>query len=399
MKTFKNYLSEAATAGATEMEQHIVIAFNGGYEKAPDTFGVKKEKYEAAREVAENIAADVRRQTKAPPNSLIHFGKGTGKMVDWWEGNPTPKTDLYSSNGKVNISLKQKGGSQVMSGLAGETRSTFKAAVNYMGENAPKEIDKLVADLEPVLKKITVQGNINNMAAAIKTKIIPDRQDIKTTSGKAITVNIDKKKYEQEMKEIIDWKAKMKEIQPVFQNYFQTNTEFAKWFTYEAATGETKFGPDRYAYSNWVVEFDPKTGKNNNINKLSDGKASPSAYCEKLAKKVKVRVSPKTPTGSKVSKAGMGSTSGSFRLDLKESFATFMEEEVTHLTESFLLTEEQLDEITILKKVTSWFSDIFKKLWSKVKELYRKGIEYVMDFFEYEPKIVRTSGLQMFGYK
>jgi len=400
MKTFSAYmLTEGSSTGATDMEQHIVIAFNGGYDKAPDTFGVKKERYEASRKIAENIAEDIRSKIKVPPNSMIHFGKGNGKMISWWEGSGTPKTDLYSSRGNANISLKQQGGSQVMSGLAGETRSTFRASVKYMGDKAPGDVEKLINDLESVLTKIMVQGNINNIAAAVKSKIIPQRQDIKTTSGKDITVVIDKKKYEEEMKQFVDWKKKMKELQPFFQNYFQTNKEFAKYFVYEAATGETKFSPDKFAYANWVVEFDPKTGTKNKINSLSDGKGIPSAYCESLANKVKIRISPKTPTGSKVTTQGMGSSSGSFRLDIRENFATFMENETKVFTESLLLTEENLDEITLFGKIKNWFKEIFVKVWGKVKALVKKGLEYVLDFFEYEPKIVRTSGLELFGYK
>jgi hypothetical protein len=400
MKTFKAYmLTEGSSTGATDMEQYIVIAFNGGYDKAPDTFGVKKERYEASRKIAENIAEDIRSKIKVPTNSMIHFGKGNGKMISWWEGSGTPKTDLYSSRGNANISLKQQGGSQVMSGLAGETRSTFRASVKYMGDKAPGDVEKLINDLESVLTKIMVQGNINNIAAAVKSKIIPQRQDIKTTSGKDITVVIDKKKYEEEMKQFVDWKKKMKELQPFFQNYFQTNKEFAKYFVYEAATGETKFLPDKFAYANWVVEFDPKTGTKNKINSLSDGKGIPSAYCESLANKVKIRISPKTPTGSKVTTQGMGSSSGSFRLDIRENFATFMENETKVFTESLLLTEENLDEITLFGKIKNWFKEIFVKVWGKVKALVKKGLEYVLDFFEYEPKIVRTSGLELFGYK
>jgi hypothetical protein len=400
MKTFKAYmLTEGSSTGATDMEQYIVIAFNGGYDKAPDTFGVKKERYEASRKIAENIAEDIRSKIKVPPNSMIHFGKGNGKMISWWEGSGTPKTDLYSSRGNANISLKQQGGSQVMSGLAGETRSTFRASVKYMGDKAPGDVEKLINDLESVLTKIMVQGNINNIAAAVKSKIIPQRQDIKTTSGKDITVVIDKKKYEEEMKQFVDWKKKMKELQPFFQNYFQTNKEFAKYFVYEAATGETKFSPDKFAYANWVVEFDSKTGTKNKINSLSDGKGIPSAYCESLANKVKIRISPKTPTGSKVTTQGMGSSSGSFRLDIRENFATFMENETKVFTESLLLTEENLDEITLFGKIKNWFKEIFVKVWGKVKALVKKGLEYVLDFFEYEPKIVRTSGLELFGFK
>jgi hypothetical protein len=68
-------------------------------------------------------------------------------------------------------------------------------------------------------------------------------------------------------------------------------------------------------------------------------------------------------------------------------------------TESLLLTEENLDEITLFGKIKNWFKEIFVKVWGKVKALVKKGLEYVLDFFEYEPKIVRTSGLELFGFK
>jgi hypothetical protein len=84
---------------------------------------------------------------------------------------------------------------------------------------------------------------------------------------------------------------------------------------------------------------------------LSDGKGIPSAYCESLANKVKIRISPKTPTGSKVTTQGMGSSSGSFRLDIRENFATFMENETKVFTESLLLTEEILMKLHCLGKL------------------------------------------------
>ena len=99
---------------------------------------------------------------------MIHFGKGSGAMVDWWKGNATPKTDLYSTDG-INISLKQRGGSQLMSGLHDETKSTFRAATEYMDDNAPKEVEQLVNSLGKVLKNIEVQGNINSIAKRLKS--------------------------------------------------------------------------------------------------------------------------------------------------------------------------------------------------------------------------------------
>ena len=396
IKSMTEFLTEDKRA--TEFEKYIVIAYNGGFQKAKDTYGVKEENYNEEKEIAENIANDIRRKTKSPSGSMIHFGKGRGKMISWWEGNPTPKTDLYSTAG-INISLKQKGGSQLMSGLVGETRSTFKAGQIYMDKYAPKEIDYLIKELEKVLTRITVQGNINTMTKAIKDKVIPDRVDAKTSTGKDKTVMIDKAKYEKEMQTMIDWKSRMKEINPVFIKFFQDNPEFKKWFTYEAATGDMKFKPDNISNATWVVEFDPKTGKNNLIEKLAEGPDSPSAFLEKLSKKVRVRISAKTGTGSKVTAAGTSSTSGAFRVEVREeTFQSFMENEWSSFYDRMLLSEEQLDELKIVQSVKNWLSNLYKKILVVIKELAAKGIQALSEFFEFEPTNVQTKGLSLFGY-
>ena len=412
----QNFLTEGgSTAGATEMEAHIVIAYNGGYEKAPDTYDITPESYENSKHISEAIAKDIHGKTKAPPNSMIHFGKGNGTMIKWWKGKATPKTDLYSDDG-TNISLKQKGGSQLMSGLHDETKSTFRAATEYMDGNAPKEVEKLVGMLGDVLKDIEVQGNINSIAKAIKTRIVPKK--ITAMKGKkTVTINIDKKKYEKEMQDMVDWKAEMKQTGAVFREFFENNYDFKKWFCYEAATGETKFRPDSYANSNWVVEFDPKAGTNNNINKLSLGDNTPSSYIDKITKKATIRIAPKTGSGSKVRSDLTSRTSGSLRIDIKgefehkmnltrfseyhktsDTFLNFMETSFQKLTNSFLLTEEPLTELKILQSVKKWFKDMTAKLLKKVKELAMRGIRFILEFFGFEVDKIKTSGLELFGY-
>ena len=399
-----------STIGATEMESHIVIAFNGGYDNAPETYGVSKKDYESGKDISEKIAKDIQRETKAPKNSMIHFGKGNGQMISWWKGKPTPKTDLYSTDGKTLISLKQKGGSQLMSGLLNETKSTFRAATEYMDNNAPKETEKLVNMLGGVLKDIEVQGNINSIAQAIKTKIVP-KKIVAKKGKKEVTIKIDKKKYEQEMQNMVNWKKEMKQTGQVFKKFFEENYDFKKWFCYEAATGETKFRPDKYANSTWVVEFDPVTGANNNINRLSLGNNKPSPYMEKVTKKANIRISPKTGSGSRVRSDLTARTSGSLRIDIKDeflgfksyhktedNFSNFMETSFKEFIDGLLLTEEPLNEIKILNQVKNWFKNVTKRLIQKIKELAKKGIQFIMKFFGFEPDKIETSGLELFGY-
>lgn len=403
MQSFNRYITEAADrVSATDMEAVIVIAFNGGFETAKDTFGLKQSTYDLGKDVAEGIVADIRSKTKASPNSMIHFGSGAGKLNPKWQGsNGTPKTDLYSTDG-INISLKQKGGSQVMSGYKDETISTFHAAIDSMGKDAPKEIYKLMKDLDPVLRKITVPGNINTIISSIKDKTIPKGVKAKVGSGKKeLDIAFNKKEYQAKQNEIIDWKASMKELNPVFKKFFENNKEFRRFFVYEAATGDFKFAPDKHANSNWMVEFDPATGTDNNVVQLSLGRNKPAPFIDKLASKVDVRISPKTPTGSKVSASGTSATSGSFRLTVSESVGTFSEmmmmEEYNFNKE--LLTEGTLSEAKLFQKLKTWLSSLYTKVMNKVKQLIKMGYEAVLSFFEFEVNKVDTSGLQLFGFK
>ena len=170
---------------------------------------------------------------------------------------------------------------------------------------------------------------------------------------------------------------------------------------YEAATGEFKFAPDKYANSNWMVEFDPNTGRSNNVVQLSLGPGKPAPFIEKLAKKVQVRISPKTPTGSKVSAKGTSATSGSFRLTVSENASTFsdfllLEEYQFHKE---LLTEDYMTEAKLFQKLTNWLSKLYKRVINKVKQIIKLGYEALMKFFEFEIDSVDTKGLQQFGFK
>lgn len=402
MKGFKQLTEASSKVSATDMEAVIVVAYNGGFEKAKDTFGLKQSTYDMGKDIAVGIVNDIRTKTKASVNSMVHFGSGSGKLNPKWLGsNGTPKTDLYSTDG-INISLKQKGGSQVMSGYKEETISTFYAAIDMMGSSAPKEIHSLIDKLDPVLKKITVQGNVNTIIKSIKDKTIPKGVKAKVGNTKReLDIKFNKKEYQEKQNEIIDWKKSMKELNPIFKEFFESNKEFRKYFVYEAATGEFKFAPDKYASSNWMVEFDPATGRSNNVVRLSLDRGKPAPFIEKLAAKVSVRISPKTPTGSKVSAKGTSSTVGSFRLTVSENAKTmdeFLLCEQSHFEQS-LLTEQYISEAMMFKKLKSWLSGLYKKIINKIKSLIKLGYQALLSFFDFQIQSVETKGLDMFGFK
>ena len=77
-------------------------------------------------------------KVKLPRKTMTHFGRGKGSPSSIWSKafkdagikmNPksmTPKTDMYI--GDMRISLKQSGGSQLMSGYKGDTMGVITAA-------------------------------------------------------------------------------------------------------------------------------------------------------------------------------------------------------------------------------------------------------------------------------
>ena len=101
------------------------------------------------------------------------------------------------------------------------------------------------------LKKTRSRRKLKKTQSRKKSKKIQKTKTLKTEElifkvSKKWSNNayVDKAKYEKEMQTMIDWKSRMKEINPVFIKFFQDNPEFKKWFTYEAATGDMKFKPD-----------------------------------------------------------------------------------------------------------------------------------------------------------
>ena len=76
---------------------------------------------------------------KIPNKTMIHYGRKTGSPSTLWTNvfkdvdikmNPksmTPKTDMKA--GDWNISLKQSGGSQLMSGYKGDTMGVINCSI------------------------------------------------------------------------------------------------------------------------------------------------------------------------------------------------------------------------------------------------------------------------------
>ena len=97
-----------------------------------------------------------------------------------------------------------------------------------------------------------------------------------------------------------------------------------------------------------------------------------------------------------------GTSSGAVRLDVKESEETlfdYFKESFDDFTNRLLLNEEYLTELEIIKAVKNWIISFIKNISVKLREMANKGLQFLMDFLEFEPKTVNTSGLSLFGFK
>ena len=107
---------------------------------------------------------------------MTQFGASGGKknLSSFWiesgGKDGTPKTDMYTSN--YNISLKKKGGSQLASGMAGETLATFNAALQYMGttKEGEKEISDIMDKIEKNFTKLLTDNTIDKIRELEKKK-------------------------------------------------------------------------------------------------------------------------------------------------------------------------------------------------------------------------------------
>jgi len=145
-----------------DWESLITDKFNeivGGADKSASAAAQKF--YPEYGEFASRVATSFNKKLKMNTTMTQYGGGGEKKnlspsWLEWGGTNGTPKTDMYTSN--YNISLKKAGGSQLASGGKGETISTFKAALEYMGEDrsANKDIDKIMSMIEENFAKIKI---------------------------------------------------------------------------------------------------------------------------------------------------------------------------------------------------------------------------------------------------
>jgi len=366
MKRFKHYLEEKAASGkvsAAEYENYITMAFNGGPKKDKVTQIKDPKSYKKALPVLAVIVKSLK--SAGFKGKMTQTGKAQGAVNSTWLGkDSTPKADMVV--GKNGISLKKRGGSQLMSSKKAETLSTFNAAVEFMDQNSPQHATTLANNISNLMEEFVVPkkiGTIGQLTAKAKGK---DK-----ISGKA------------EKKLVGDYLAKgnvFKSMTEEVKTFFDTNEDFKNYFIYEAATGANKFKGDSLpAAANYIVAFDASSG-DTSIHRISKGYGKMGEYIPTLASSTKIRFSWKTHS-SKSQK-----TFPSFRVDVKESVS---EDDPTF--ESMINEEFNVLDEGILSSLVDRVTGFVKKVIAKIMTLAKQGVAAILRFFGFTPDSIQMS--------
>lgn len=359
MKHFSDFLSEQKITAA-DFENFITVAFNGGPSKDKETPIKSIEAYNAAKPALNKIVKALK--SAGFRGTMQQTGRARGTLNPNWMGSDTtPKADMVV--GKKGISLKKKGGSQLMSAKRDETLSTFYAAIDFMNTES-SEATRLANRLSKVMQEFAVPQKLGTIGDfTLKAK-----KDYSKTKGA-------------ERKLADDYLSKtnmFSKLTTEIRNFFEDNPIFHKFFVYEAATGAYKFQPDPAAAADYIVAFDE--AGSTSVYQISNGYGKPGKYINTLARGVSVRISWKTHS------SGSQKTFPSFRADVREN-------------EMPVTFSEMYEEFT-KELAENWFTDAAKRVMGFVKrvvsflvELAKKGISAILSFFEYQPDDISVSSM------
>jgi len=352
MKTFKEYtqLNEGDTTAAYDMEKVIVSAAGGPK--------FKSKLIKNSDKVGNKIIKSLRLSGKGsfPKNKYsatdewnTYFGPGGAKG-----STLTPKTDLLV--GKKRISLKT-GDAQLMSGGPPEARATFYSAAKKSGTLKQKLIQDLSQHMDNLLpttdlSKIGVKGSKTDLEKA----------------GKFAEVEILKKADDAHQ-------AFKKDLRDAFGK----NPAFAQAFTFEAMTGDTKFGN-----SIGTAEFFLVTDYEGNA-KLHNAFKDKS-YVKKISSQVKPDVkfkstqntssqlkSPTNPKGKTGFYTFWSAVGVGVKMVVKEEM-----EKGPMLNEGIFDFVKRID-----NKAKNWLSDF----WDKVKKMVGDTWDSLLSFMALEPVV------------
>ena len=352
MRSFKQYnsITESNTQKAFDMEKVIVSAAGGPKfvsSNINDSVKVGEKIIKSLKLKGTGSFPENTYSATSKWNKYFKAGGATGSTL-------TPKTDLFV--GDKRISLKT-GTAQLMSGGTSEAAATFYSAAEKAGVDKDdlitslgKHIDNLLPSTD--MRKLGIKGNKTDLEKA----------------GKFAEIEILKKADEAHQAFKVD-----------LRKAFKTNSKFAEAFTFEAMTGDIKFGNNKGTAEYFLIT-DYK-GNAKIYNAFTD-----KGYVKKIAKQVRPDVKFKSSQSTSSQLKSPSNPKG------KTGFYTFwsavgvgvkmvMEEEIH---KGLMLNEGVFDFIKrVFNKAKSWLSNF----WDKAKKAIGGKLEDLLSFMTLQPEI------------
>ena len=384
----QNILTEAANpkpGTATVFEEYVIDAWNQllNDAKAEEKFtntNFSSPEHQKFAPAAFKIARATQSTTKSS-SKMIKMGKGNALSSDYTGAggvDDTSKADIRTEDNKFRLSMKENKASQLLSGGKTDAIPVFKIAQKEYGEtdDAMTKIETVFTD---VLERIVPPKSAKDL---IDTKHMTGSRKGKLGILDAAKDKRLRKKFPKEVNDFLDQvtfvdKKIKNDLNLKINNMFNNSLEFKKHFTYEAASGAGKFAEVEPVANSFLI-FSSSNGSS--VTQTFTG--ADSKPIVDLANKMKVRF--RWKHGSKAV----------FAADIPASKELMNNEEFIHEQQTFEnLLAEELNEgiVDVFRNVTSWLKRFVAKVIGFVKELAKKGLEYVFNFFGIELQSVTAS--------
>jgi len=371
---YQEYLAEAGPSGA-EYESIITVGYNQGNPpysskkaKDPGAYQTVTKFFPKHNQEAQQLGKTFRGVTRG----IMHqHGASKDSTSSLWKkysgkGKDTPKTDMYTS--KHNISLKKKGGSQLMSAAKKESIATIIGALEMAGENRPA-IQKITNDIDNNFTRFLIDGS---------------KTSFKNKEGEFAKMK--PREYKAKSDELLDIDKMHKKLSNKINDALQKDNTIKENICYIATTGYKKFPEGSRGIANKLIEFDPKTGAithnidpgspNNISSSMKSMAAATSFYCAFKTSKKNPYSTLRTKTAKFESTQTLnGLIIETLMKDLKVNTRTLLNEGYALLTEADIIEGLISRGIAALKKigrsVKNWFSNILSKIVAGAKKVFR----------------------------
>ena len=383
---YQEYLAEAGPSGA-EYESIITVGYNQGNPpysskkaKDPGAYQTVTKFFPKHNQEAQQLGKTFRGVTRG----IMHqHGASKDSTSSLWKkysgkGKDTPKTDMYTS--KHNISLKKKGGSQLMSAAKKESIATIIGALEMAGENRPA-IQKITNDIDNNFTRFLIDGS---------------KTSFKNKEGEFAKMK--PREYKAKSDELLDIDKMHNKLSNKINDALQKDNIIKENICYIATTGYKKFPEGSRGIANKLIEFDPKTGAithnidpgspNNISSSMKSMAAATSFYCAfKTSKKNPYStLRTKTTQYNEYTPTLNGLIIETLMKDLKLDERTLLNEGYAFLTEAGIISSLISKGISTLKKigrsVKDWFSNIISKIAEGAKKVFQKIVSLGKRAFE-----------------